>query len=114
MSGKITTHVLNTAEGCPGAGIKIELYRGHECIATLTTNADGRTDRPLLAKEAMVAGEYELHFQLGPYFAQRPLTTSTPPYLDTVPIRVGISDPAAHYHVALLATPWGYTTYRGS
>lgn len=92
----------------------IELYRGDECLVRTTTNADGRTDGPLLDGDALDAGEYEVRFRVGPYFAQRPLKTSNPPYLNVVPIRIGIADASAHYHVALLVSPWGYTTYRGS
>lgn len=114
MSGKITTHVLNTAEGCPGAGIEIKLYRDGICIREVKTNSDGRTDAPLLEGDALEAGVYEVQFGVGDYFAQRPLETAEPPYLDIVPIRVGIADADAHYHVALLVSPWGYTTYRGS
>jgi 5-hydroxyisourate hydrolase len=114
MSGKITTHVLNAAEGCPAAGVEIEYYRMGECLGKTKTNEDGRTDAPLLSDDAVVVGGYEIRFKVGPYFADRDLETASPPYLDTVPICFNVADAEAHYHVALLVTPWSYTTYRGS
>ena len=116
--GKLTTHVLDTAQGRPAAGLQIELWRldGDErrLVATVQTNADGRTDAPLLADQALSAGTYEIIFAVGNYFAQQPIPTSTPPFLDQVPVRFAIADADAHYHVPLLVSPWAYSTYRGS
>ncbi len=114
--GRLTTHVLDTMRGKPGAGIRIELNAidaggGPRRIADVVTNADGRTDAPLLAGDAMKAGRYELLFHIGAYFRG---AGGDPPFLDVVPVRFAIADPAAHYHVPLLASPWSYTTYRGS
>lgn len=109
--GKLTTHVLDTARGMPGAGIAVELYR-FECdngtlIAKATTNRDGRTDVPLLEGDALRTGTYQLVFHLGAYFKSQG-------FLDQVPVRFTIADAGAHYHVPLLCSPWSYTTYRGS
>lgn len=116
--GKLTTHVLDTAQGCPAANLLIELWQieGDErtLLTTTRTNRDGRTDAPLLADAALTGGVYELVFAVGEYFAAQTVPTTTPPFLDRVPIRFGIGDPAAHYHVPLLASPWAYSTYRGS
>ena len=110
MPGKLTTHVLDTAAGRPGAGISITLHRLTDGQTTLitetTTNADGRTDQPLLADGTMAAGLYEITFAVGAYFQTG--------FLDTVPVRFRITDPEAHYHVPLLCSPWSYSTYRGS
>lgn len=116
--GKLTTHVLDTANGCPGAGIRIELYRlegdSEHYLTHEVTNDDGRTDRPLLTAETIAPGIYELRFWVGDYFAARVGSLPQIPFLDQVPIRFGIADPAAHYHVPLLVSPWSYSTYRGS
>jgi 5-hydroxyisourate hydrolase len=118
MAGGLTTHVLDTARGRPASGLTVELWRlgAHEgerrLLKTVRTNADGRTDEPLLASSEVVAGTYELVFVVGEYFAAE--TGSTIPFLDRVPVRFGIADPSAHYHVPLLASPWSYSTYRGS
>ena len=115
--GRLTTHVLDTAQGRPGAGIAIELYRigpAREPIARATTNDDGRCERPLLEGEAFATGIYELVFRAGDYFAGRGMALPSPRFLDEVVIRFGISDPVAHYHVPLLISPYGYSTYRGS
>jgi 5-hydroxyisourate hydrolase len=101
----ITTHVLDTARGRPAAGVAIELTRGGAVVARATTNADGRTDEPLLRDAE--AGEYELVFAVGDYFGGDG-------FLDRVPVRFRIADPEAHYHVPLLVSPWSYSTYRGS
>lgn len=110
MPGKLTTHVLDTAKGKPGAGIAIALHRltadGAEFLTRTVTNADGRTDKPLLEGEAMREGTYELTFSVGPYFQSG--------FLEDVPIRFHIADTSAHYHVPLLCSPWAYSTYRGS
>ena len=102
----ITTHVLDTARGRPAAGVAIELTRLADGarLASTTTNADGRTDEPLLRDVA--AGEYELVFAVGDYFGEG--------FLDRVPVRFRVADPEAHYHVPLLVSPWSYSTYRGS
>jgi 5-hydroxyisourate hydrolase len=99
----LTTHVLDTARGVPAAGVRIELRRGGESLATVTTNADGRAR--LL--DETPAGEYELTFAVGDYFGERA-------FLDRVPVRFSVADPGAHYHVPLLVSPWSYSTYRGS
>ncbi len=115
--GRLTTHVLDTAHGRPGAGIAIELYRigaTRERIAHSTTNADGRCDRPLLEGDFFAAGVYELVFRVGDYFAARGIVPPQPRFLDEVVIRFGIADPAQHYHVPLLISPYSYSTYRGS
>lgn len=120
MAGRLTTHILDTAQGKAAAGVTIELWRvgpggeRKELLATARTNADGRTDAPLLAGDAMQAGVYELVFAIGDYFAGQPVALAEPPFLDRVPVRFGIADAGAHYHVPLLASPWAYSTYRGS
>lgn len=119
MAGRLTTHVLDTAQGKPAANLTIELWRlgndeTRELITATRTNADGRTDAPLLDDDALAAGVYEIVFVVGAYFAAQPLTIPTPPFLDRVPVRFGIADPNAHYHVPLLVAPWAYSTYRGS
>jgi 5-hydroxyisourate hydrolase len=105
----LSTHVLDTMRGRPAAGMKIELWSRDraELIKTATTNADGRTDAPMLSGEQMAAGAYELVFYVGDYFGERS-------FLDQVPVRFTISDAHAKYHVPLLVTPWAYSTYRGS
>jgi 5-hydroxyisourate hydrolase len=117
MPAKLSTHVLDTAHGCPAHGIKIELWRldgARNLLKTVFTNADGRTDVPLLAAEEMKAGQYELVFFVGDYFAAKTSAPSTARFLDTVPVRFGIADATASYHVPLLCSPWAYSTYRGS
>ena len=115
MPGKLSTHVLDTATGKPAAGLKIELWQkgATTALKTAVTNADGRTDGPLLGPEAMKAGSYELVFFVAEYFRGKP-GVSEPPFLDRVPVAFTISDPAASYHVPLLVSPWAYSTYRGS
>ncbi|MCC2095585.1 MAG: hydroxyisourate hydrolase [Hyphomicrobiales bacterium] len=116
-AGFLTTHILDTANGVPAAGVEIELYTlsggGREKIAATRTNADGRTDTPLLGKGAMPAGGYEIVFMIGDYFAARG-TPGAKEFLDIVPIRFVISDANSHYHVPLLASPFSFSTYRGS
>lgn len=118
MPAKLSTHVLDTAHGCPAAGMTIELWSlsgpQPKLIKSIRTNADGRTDQPLLAGDTMQAGSYELVFCVGDYFAARGNTPGKLPFLDRVPVRFGIGDPATSYHVPLLVSPWSYTTYRGS
>jgi len=109
--GKLTTHVLDTAGGRPGAGIGVDLYflegETGTLVAKAVTNRDGRTDAPLLEGDKLRTGTYQLVFHVGAYFESRG-------FLDLVPIRLTIADAAAHYHVPLLCSPWSYTTYRGS
>ena len=120
MDGYLTTHVLDLAQGQPAANLRIELWRldlsgaGHTRLAAVRTNADGRTDEPLLQGDDFSAGVYELVFDVGEYFATQGVETPMPPFLDHVPVRFGVADPAAHYHVPLLVSPWAYSTYRGS
>lgn len=116
--GYLTTHVLDTARGMPAAGMKVVLYRvsgnSHKKIAEAVTNADGRTDGPILPKGRFAAGVYELIFFAGDYLDKVGAAPESPRFLDQVPIRFGISDPEAHYHVPLLLSPFGMSTYRGS
>ena len=116
--GTLTTHVLDTATGQPASGLQIKLYRvgisgAHEKIADVTTNADGRCDGPLLAADDFQKGLYKLKFYAGAYFDGLGLDLPDPKFLDEVVIRFGMSDPV-HYHVPLLLSPFGYSTYRGS
>jgi len=113
--GRLTTHVLDTAHGCPASGVSIELYREHDSrpLVTMATNSDGRTDRPLLEGDAFIPGIYELVFTVGAYFAATGAKVDEPPFLDRITIRVGLSADQ-HYHVPLLVSPWNYATYRGS
>ena len=115
---RLSTHVLDTSRGTPASGVAIELHavRGADRVrvATAVTNADGRTDAPLGAGERIEPGVYELTFQAGAYFRRAGIVASEPPFLDQVVIRFGIADPAGHYHVPLLLSPYGYSTYRGS
>lgn len=118
MSGYLTTHVLDTARGCPAAGMSIELFRidGAErhLLRTLVTNDDGRTDAPILPAEDFHPGVYELVFHAGPYLDRLAASpVGDPRFLDVIPIRFGMAE-ASHYHVPLLLSPFGYSTYRGS
>ena len=117
MTGYLTTHVLDTARGCPAEGLKIALYRlngeARELLATLITNADGRTDRQILPAEGFATGTYELVFHAGAYLDAAGTHPEDPRFLDVIPIRFGMSE-EAHYHVPLLLSPFGYSTYRGS
>jgi 5-hydroxyisourate hydrolase len=116
--GRLTTHVLDTARGCPGKGIRVELYRldtpSEAPVATATTNDDGRCDQPLLSDAAFAAGRYELVFHAGAYFDALGLEGGRPRFLDEIAIRFGVDRPEQHYHVPLLLSPYGYSTYRGS
>ncbi len=114
MPAKLSTHVLDLTTGKPAAGMKVELWRRGPTLAlvkSVVTNADGRTDAPLLGEKEMTAGGYELVFHVKTYFAARGVDSA---FLDEVPIRFAIADATAGYHVPLLVTPWAYSTYRGS
>mgnify|MGYP001556202083 FL=1 len=114
--GRLTTHILNTAQGCPAAGVDIRLFAvdGERRLVTSTvSNGDGRTEQPLVEGDAMQSGRYELEFDIGPYFAAQGMATGEPAFLETVVIRFSVAA-GEHYHVPLLASPWSYSTYRGS
>jgi 5-hydroxyisourate hydrolase len=115
---RLSTHVLDTARGMPAAGIAIELHRidgdSRVRVADAVTNADGRTDAPLLSGDSVQVGVYELTFRAAGYFAAAGVPLTDPPFLGDVVIRVGLADPHGHYHVPLLLSPYGYSTYRGS
>jgi 2-oxo-4-hydroxy-4-carboxy-5-ureidoimidazoline decarboxylase len=118
VHGQLSTHVLDTQSGCPAAGVLIEFYEvvsgSSRLISRTITNADGRTDRPLITAQPIPIAQYELRFDVGEYFARQAVSAANPPFLGVVPIRFAVADPEAHYHVPLLATPWSYATYRGS
>jgi len=118
MPAKLSTHVLDTAQGCPAQGVQIELWSladgSRKLLKTVCTNADGRTDQPLLAAGEMRTGRYELVFHVGDYFAGKDASAPQGRFLDRVPVQFGIADAAASYHVPLLVSPWAYSTYRGS
>jgi len=115
----LTTHVLDTARGRPAAGLRLELAviepdGRARLLKAVTTNAEGRTEEPLLDEGEMKRGRYQITFHVGPYFAAAGLALADPPFLDQVPVRFAIADLDAHYHVPLLVSPFGYATYRGS
>lgn len=117
--GRLTTHVLDTALGRPASGLVVKLYKvvsngALEALTTVVTNADGRAPGPILEGDPLAAGLYELHFEAGDYLRRTTPDLTEPLFLDVIPIRFGISDPDAHYHVPLLLSPFGYSTYRGS
>ncbi len=115
--GRLTTHVLDTANGRPGAGMRIDLFAvGPErrLVKSVETNADGRCDAALLEGSDFAAGIYELVFAAGAYFRALGAELSDPPFIDEVVVRFGIADAHDHYHVPLLVSPWSYSTYRGS
>lgn len=116
--GKLSTHVLDTSQGKPAAGLKIDLFflggESRQHLASYTTNADGRTDASLMEAEDMAVGVFELVFHVGDYFDALDIALPSPKFLDKVPIRFGISDVEQSYHVPLLLSPFGYSTYRGS
>jgi 5-hydroxyisourate hydrolase len=116
--GKLSTHVLDTAQGKPGAGVKVELYAVDGGQRTLlkqdATNQDGRCNTPLLEGEQLRAGQYELVFAAGDYFAAQGVALPSPRFIDRVTIAFGVADPSQNYHVPLVVTPWSYSTYRGS
>ncbi len=114
--GRLTTHVLDTAHGRPGAGVSVRLFAladGRDLVAEAVTNADGRTNKPLLDENDFRPGPYELEFAIGAYFDAIGVAAGEPPFLDDVVVRVQLCD-NQHYHVPLLVTPWSYSTYRGS
>lgn len=115
---RLSTHVLDTMNGKPAPGVKIALYRlngeTRSLVKETVTNADGRTDAPLLTGDEYKPGQYELVFRIGDYFRGLGATLPQPAFLDVVPLRFGISEADGHYHVPLLASPWSYSTYRGS
>ena len=118
MAG-VTTHILDVSIGRPAQGVRVELYdlgggSGRTLVADVTTNADGRTDKPLISADAARAGRFELVFHVGDYFRSQGAQLADPPFLDVIPIRFGVADPQAHYHVPLIVSPWSYSTYRGS
>ena len=117
-AGRLTTHVLDAARGCPAAGLTIELFRldgeARALVSSAQTNADGRTDQPMLQGDALQPGTYELVFHAGDYLSAAGSALPEIPFLDRVPIRFGMADAAAHYHVPLLLSPYAYSTYRGS
>ena len=119
VHGRLSTHVLDTHSGRPAVGIAVELVELSELgasrvVTRATTNADGRTDQPLIGGRPVPIGRYELTFNIGKYFAERQVPMSDPPFLDSVPLRFAVSEPEGHLHVPLLVTPWSYATYRGS
>lgn len=119
VHGRLSTHVLDTHSGSPATGLAVELFEiassgRARLIARASTNASGRTDRPLIADQPIPIAEYDLRFAVGAYFASRGTPVADPPFLGTVPIRFAVADPEGHYHVPLLVTPWSYSTYRGS
>jgi 5-hydroxyisourate hydrolase len=122
MAGRLTTHVLDAVQGRPAAGLAIEVYRIHqsddgesrERICMVRTNPNGRTDDPLLAGDALTYGIYEIVFDVGSYFAASGHANAAIPFLSKIPVRFGVADSEANYHVPLITTPWAYSTYRGS
>jgi hydroxyisourate hydrolase len=116
---RLTTHILDTTRGRPAANVRIQLFRllpddTRLLLADLHSNQDGRTDAPLLAGDSISPGRYELLFHMGDYFSQHHAGLGDPAFLDQVPIRFAIAETSGHYHVPLLASPWAYSTYRGS
>src|SRR5450755_1305707 len=117
--GKLTTHVLDTANGCPAAGMGVVLFRlapdgKATSLKALALDADGRAGGPLLEGDALTRGRYRLVFAVGAYFASRSAVSADPPFLDQVPLDFGLASLDQHYHVPLLVSPWSYSTYRGS
>lgn len=116
--GRLSTHVLDTHLGRPAPGVAVEFLEvgstGTRLISRTSTNADGRTDRPLIGDQPIPTAQYELRFDVGGYFARQGTPAADPPFLGIVPIRFAVAEPEAHYHVPILVTPWSYSTYRGS
>lgn len=118
VNGRLSTHILDTHAGRPAQGVAVELHelagdRAYRLASTIT-NADGRTDQPLIAGRPLPIGRYELRFAVGEHFRRRGIEAGDPPFLDIVPLRFSVAEPEGHYHVPLLCTPWSYSTYRGS
>jgi 5-hydroxyisourate hydrolase len=117
MSG-LSTHALDLVFGGPAVGMQVAFYRrgegSYRLVKTLRTNAEGRTDEPVLDAAEMAVGRYQFVFHVGDYFVHRGLQLPSPPFFDRVPVRFAIADPGSHYHVPILVAPWGYSTYRGS
>ena len=115
---KLTTHVLDTANGRPAAGVRVTVSREQDGVwvelSTAVTNADGRCDAPLLQGAGFACGRYRLVFHIGAYFREQGGVVEQPAFLERIPVEFGVSDASAHYHVPLLVTPWSYSTYRGS
>ena len=118
MPAKLSTHVLDTTHGCPASGMKIELWSldgdDRTLVTAAKTNADGRPDQPLLNADEIKAGQYEIVFFVGDYFAAKGTPLPKTRFLDKVPVRFGIADAGTSHHVPLLCSPWAYSTYRGS
>ena len=117
--GRLSTHVLDTTRGRPAAGVSVEVSRlqadgGWLKLKSTQTNADGRTDEPLLAGAALIAGTYMLSFSVGDYFRDSGAAAAEPPFLDVIPLRFTVADASGNFHVPLIVTPWSYSTYRGS
>ncbi len=116
--GKLTTHVLDTMNGCPAAGMPVRLFRLNGDLVVplgqVVLNHDGRTDAPLLDDTTFAAGRYRLVFEVATYFRSRGVALPEPPFLDAVPVEFGLSGTEPHCHVPLLTSPWAYSTYRGS
>jgi 5-hydroxyisourate hydrolase len=112
--GKLTTHVLDIATGLPAAGLRVDVYFEGQRLHSAITNADGRINAPLLQEDEFKVGTYELQFHAGDYLLQNNADLRKPLFLDVIPITFGVSDAAKHYHVPLLLSPFGYSTYRGS
>jgi 2-oxo-4-hydroxy-4-carboxy-5-ureidoimidazoline decarboxylase len=119
VTGRLSTHVLDTQRGRPAEGVAVALFEiaasgAARVVTKAVTNADGRTDKPLIAEQPIPIAQYELQFNVGDYFARLHTPVTDPPFLGIVPIRFSVSDPEGHYHVPIIVTPWSYSTYRGS
>jgi 2-oxo-4-hydroxy-4-carboxy-5-ureidoimidazoline decarboxylase len=119
VHGRLSTHVLDTYSGRPASGVAIEFFEvaswgEPHLLSRAITNADGRTNRPLIAEQPIPIAQYELRFGIGEYFARQAISATDPPFLGVVPIRFAVAEPEAHYHVPIIVTPWSYSTYRGS
>jgi 2-oxo-4-hydroxy-4-carboxy-5-ureidoimidazoline decarboxylase len=119
VHGRLSTHVLDTHGGRAAPGVAIEFFElassgEPHLVARTITNADGRTDRPLIAEQPIPIAQYELRFGIGEYFARQAIAATDPPFLGVVPIRFAVAEPEAHYHIPIIVTPWSYSTYRGS